>query len=88
MSGYEPLLIIDSTSFNNKKESLEKASYREEDMDRAMAFGFLVDSEYKINKTNFKDVEFFICQPEGTGFNSLVRNILGEYNIYFKEVIL
>ena len=82
--GYEPQLIIKFDDLKKIETELDRESYGETDIDGIRVAEFLLF--YLKNEhiqPIFEDKKIIITDPEGSHFNSLVRDRLDEGNVYY-----
>ena len=79
---FEPILILKKKDLEKSISILEQEQYSGDD-------DIVRVAEYLINVNTYETVKFdelelVVCQPELTGFNSLVRDKLRELEIDFR----
>lgn len=79
---FEPTLIIRKKDLEKSIHILEKEVYSGDD-DTVKVARYLIDVN-NYDTIKFAELELVICQPELTGFNSLVRDKLIKLEIDFK----
>lgn len=79
---FEPRIILRKRDLENSISILEKEQYSDHNDTVRVAEYLLSVNTYPTIK--FDELELVICQPELTGFNSLVRDKLHELEIDFR----
>lgn len=79
---FEPTLILRKKDLEKSISILEQEQYSADDDTIRVAEYLLNVNTYETVK--FDELELVICQPEFTGFNSLVRDKLRELEIDFR----
>lgn len=79
---FEPTLILRKKDLEKSISILEQEQYSGDDDTVRVAEYLLNVNTYETVK--FDELELVICQPELTGFNSLVRDKLRELEIDFR----
>lgn len=79
---YEPTLIIRKSDLEKHENVLlEELYHRDDDVVRVAK---LLSEVLNSDPIKFDEIELFICQPEITSFNKLVRERLDDLEVEYK----